>query len=209
MFSAMQASAYVTTSVAEVMVRPSASSTGGSTRSPRAAINSEIGRRFNISSGSLEPRDAFAEQTPWPEQQYQQHQQIDRSGGGRGIADSDHYTFDETDQQCCGNHAPKRSEAPNHHDHEGRRDDLLAHRGMDGIDRRQQHAGEACEPDAECCNRRHIGLQRNAERTDHVWILDTGADHAAEGSLLQKQPQAGDASRCNAKQYHAIKRIDE
>src|SRR6476620_3439007 len=98
MLSAMQASAYVTTSVAEVIVRPSASSTGGSTRSPREAINNGTGRRFNISSGSLEPRDAFAEQAAWPEQQYQQHQQIDRRGGGRGIADSDHYAFDETDQ---------------------------------------------------------------------------------------------------------------
>src|SRR5260370_17409789 len=98
MFKAMQATAKITTSVAEVMVRPSASSTGGKTRSPSAAINSGIGRRFDISSASLEPRDAFAEQAARPEQQYQQHQKIDRRGQGRGIAHADHDAFDKPAQ---------------------------------------------------------------------------------------------------------------
>src|SRR6478672_1112061 len=98
MFRAMQAMAKITTSVAEVMVRPSASSTGGSAISPSAAINSGIGGRFDIASASLEPRDAFAEQATRPEQQHQQHQKVDRSGRGRGIADADHDAFDETDQ---------------------------------------------------------------------------------------------------------------
>src|SRR5712664_36493 len=40
----------MTTSVAEVMVRPSASSTGGSTNRPSAAISSGIGRRFDMSA---------------------------------------------------------------------------------------------------------------------------------------------------------------
>src|SRR2546421_13018630 len=102
MFNAMHAMAYTTTSVAEVMVRPSASSTGGSTISPSAAINSGIGRRFSICRASLEPGDAFAEQAAWPEQQHEQHQQIDRCGGGRGIADADHDAFDEADQERRG-----------------------------------------------------------------------------------------------------------
>ena len=42
----MQASAKMTTSVADVMVSPSASSSGGSTRSATAAISSGMGRRF-------------------------------------------------------------------------------------------------------------------------------------------------------------------
>src|SRR5712671_1904796 len=98
MFKAMQATAKITTSVAEVMVRPSASRTGGNTNSPSAAINSGIGGRFDIASASLEPRDAFAEQAARPEQQHQQHQEINRGGRGRGIADADHDAFDETDQ---------------------------------------------------------------------------------------------------------------
>src|SRR6267378_3433931 len=98
MFNAMQASAKVTTSVAEVMVRPSASSTGGNTRSPSADISSGIGRRFHISSASLEPHDALAEQAARPEQQHQQHQEIDRRGRGRGIADADHDALDEANQ---------------------------------------------------------------------------------------------------------------
>src|SRR4030088_2279449 len=98
MFSAMQASANTTTSVAEVMVRPSASSTGGSTSRANAATSNGIGRRFHITAVSLEPRDAFAEQAARPEQQHQKHQQIDRSGRGRGIADADHDAFDEANQ---------------------------------------------------------------------------------------------------------------
>src|SRR6266852_8623017 len=152
MFKAMQATAKITTSVAEVMVRPSASSTGGNTKSPSAAISNGIGRRFDISSASLEPHDAFAEQAARPEQQYQQHQKIDRRGRGRGIADADHDAFDEPDQQRRSNDAPERSETADHHDDEGGRYDLLAHRRMNRIDRRQQHTGEARKPDAERCH---------------------------------------------------------
>src|SRR6266704_2170636 len=118
------------TSVAEVMVSPSASSTGGSRKSPNAAISSGIGGRFNISGASLEPHDAFAEQAARPEQQHQQHQKIDRRGRGRGIADADHDAFDKADQQRRGNDAPERSETADHHDDESGRDDLLAHRRM-------------------------------------------------------------------------------
>src|SRR6267142_6843541 len=103
MFSAMQASANTTTSVADVMVRPSASSTGGSTSSPNAAISSGMGKRFHITA-SLEPRDALAEQAARPEQQHQKHQQIDRRGRGRGIADADHHAFHEADQQRSRDH---------------------------------------------------------------------------------------------------------
>ena len=80
---------------------------------------------------------------------------------------------------------------------------------MDRIDRRQQHAGEPRKPDAERRHRGHIGLQRNAERADHVGILHAGAHHAAEGCLLQEQPQAGNAGYGDAEQDHAIERIDE
>src|SRR5712675_3463835 len=124
MFKAMQATAKITTSVAEVMVRPSASSAGGKTRSPSAAINSGVGRRFDISSASLEPHDAFAEQAARPEQQHKQHQQIDRRGRGRGIADADHDSFDEANQKGRGTDPPERSEPADHHHDEGRRDDL-------------------------------------------------------------------------------------
>src|SRR5260370_9936927 len=126
----MQATAKIRTSVAEDMVRPSASSTGGKTRSPSAAINSGIGRRFDISSASLEPRDAFAEQAARPEQQHQQHQKIDRRGRGRRIADADHDAFDEPDQQRRSHDAPERSETAAYHAAERGRNDLLAHRRM-------------------------------------------------------------------------------
>src|ERR1700732_4751692 len=107
MLRAMQAVAKITTSVADVMVRPSASSMAGSTSSPNPAISNGRGRRFDIFRASLEPRDAFAEQAARPEQQDKQHQQIDRRGGGRGITDADHDAFDEADQKGGGNHAPK------------------------------------------------------------------------------------------------------
>src|ERR1700680_750789 len=99
----------MTTSVADVMVRPSASSTGGSTISPSAAISSGIGGRFTIAAASLEPHDAFAKQAARAEQQHQQHQKVDRRRGGRGIADADHDAFDQPDQQRRGNDAPERS----------------------------------------------------------------------------------------------------
>src|SRR4030081_1480201 len=118
------------------MVRPSASSTGGSTITPSAVISSGIGRRFTILSASLEPHDALAEQATGPEQQYQQHQEIDCRGRSRGIADADHEAFDEANQQRRGNDAPERSEAANHHDDEGGGDDLLAPRRMGGVGRR-------------------------------------------------------------------------
>src|SRR5207253_1978678 len=101
------------------MVRPSASNTGGSTISPNAASSSGIGGRFSISGASLEPHDALAEQAARPEQQHQQHQEIDRGGGSRGIPDADHDALDEADQQRCGNDAPERSETADHHDNEG------------------------------------------------------------------------------------------
>src|SRR3981189_647557 len=116
------------------MVRPSASSTGGSTISPSAVISSGIGRRFTILSASFEPHDALAEQATGPEQQYQQHQEIDRRGRSRRIADADHEAFDEANQQRRGNDPPERSEAANHHDDEGGCADILAHRATTGID---------------------------------------------------------------------------
>src|ERR1700694_6295785 len=99
MLSAMQAIAKITSSVSDVMVRPSASSTGGNTRSPRAAISKGMGGRFHIGRASLEPGDALAEQAARPEQQDKQHQQIDRGGRGRGIADADPDPFEHTTQQ--------------------------------------------------------------------------------------------------------------
>ena len=44
----MQAIAKITTSDADVMVRPSDSSTGGSTSSARPAITSGMGTRFDM-----------------------------------------------------------------------------------------------------------------------------------------------------------------
>src|SRR5260370_22852561 len=89
MFKAMQATAKITTSVAEVMVRPSASSTGGNSKSPSAAISNGNGGRFGIPSASLQPHDALAEHAPRPEHQPQQQQKIDRRRRRRGIAHSD------------------------------------------------------------------------------------------------------------------------
>ena len=80
---------------------------------------------------------------------------------------------------------------------------------MHRVDRRQQHAGEAREPDAERGHRRHVGLQRNAERADHVRVLHAGAHHAAERRLLQQEPEPGNAGDRDADQHHAIERIDE
>src|SRR6516164_2538316 len=127
MLSAMQAIAKITTSEADVMVSPSASNMEGSTSRAIAAASSGIGRRFHMLAASLEPRDALAEQAARPEQQHEQHQEIDRGGGGGRIADPDHDAFDETDQKRCRHHAPERSEPADHHHDESRRDDLLAH----------------------------------------------------------------------------------
>src|SRR5258708_38582484 len=107
MFKAMQATAKITTSVAEVMVRPSASSTGGNSKSPSAAISNGNGGRFDISSAPLEPHDAFAEQAARPEQQHQQHQKKKRRRRGRGIAEADHDAPDETDHKRRRHDAPK------------------------------------------------------------------------------------------------------
>ena len=58
-----------------------------------------------------------------------------------------------------GDHAPERAEPADHHDDEGGGEDLGAHRRMDAGDRREQHAGEPGEPDAERRDRRHVGLR--------------------------------------------------
>src|SRR3954452_305096 len=112
------------------MVSPSASSSGGNTSNPNAAISSGTGTRFVISGASFETHDALAEQTARPEQQHQKHQEIDRGGGGRRITDADHHALDEADQQRRDYHAPERPKPANHHDDERRRDDFLPHRRM-------------------------------------------------------------------------------
>lgn len=91
-----------------------------------------------------------------------------------------------------GNHAPERAEPADDHDDEGGGDDLLSHRRMDGEDRRQHHAGEPANPYREG-HRRHVRLERDAERTRHVRVLHAGTHHAAERGLLQKQPKPRDA----------------
>ena len=39
-------------------------------------------------------------------------------------------------------------------------------------------------------DRRHVGLERDAERADHVGVLHAGAHDAAEGGALQQEPEA-------------------
>src|SRR5262249_27315379 len=56
---------------------------------------------------SLETGDAFAEQAAWPEQQDEQHQQIDRGGRCRGIAGADHAALADAHQQRGGNDTQK------------------------------------------------------------------------------------------------------
>src|SRR5215470_5490272 len=114
MLSAMQAIAKITTSEADVMVSPSASNTEGSTSRVIAATSNGMGRRFHMLAASLEPRDPFAEQAARPEQQHEQHQEVDSGRRGGGIADADHDAFDKTNQKRRRHHAPERSEPADH-----------------------------------------------------------------------------------------------
>ena len=85
-------------------------------------------------------------------------------------------------------HAPERAEPADHDDDERRGEDLRAHRRMHAGDRREQHAGEAGEADAERRDRRHVGLERDAERADHVGVLHARAHDAAERRAVEQEP---------------------
>src|SRR5262245_35374861 len=206
--SAMQAMAKTTTSVAEVTPRPIEVRANGSTISAIAAmIRSRI---CGIGSNALfESLDAFAEQPARPHEQDDKHQQIDRGLGVLRIAGGGHEAFGETDDHGRHHDAPERTEATDDDDHEGRGDDLRAHRGVDREDRRQHHPGKSGETDAEESDRGHVGLQRDAERADHVRVLHAGANHTSERRLLQQEPQSGDAQRSDCNDQRAIVGINE
>ena len=94
----------------------------------------------------------------------------------------------DADQQRGRDHAPERAEPADHHHHEGGGEDFCAHRRMDGDDRREQHAGKSRKADAERRDRHHVGLERDAERADHLGVLHAGAHHAAERRAVDQEP---------------------
>src|SRR6187549_67748 len=128
MFSAMQAMAKITTSVAVVSVSPTSGSTTGSTaRDASATANGQYFSRDRIRL--LELLDAFAEQAARPEHENQHHQQVHR-GFARGRLEIDCQPAYNADQQRGRDHAPERAEPADDHHHEGRGEDLLSHRRM-------------------------------------------------------------------------------
>ena len=72
-----------------------------------------------------------------------------------------------------------------------------------------QEEGRAHGADAERGDGRHVGLQRDAQRRDHVRVLDAGAHDAAEGGTVEQQPDAGDAGDGDQQQDAAVARVDE
>ena len=56
-------------------------------------------------------------------------------------------------------------------------------------DRREHHTREPREPDADEGDRRHVGLERDAEGADHFRVLHAGPHDAAEGCPLQQEPE--------------------
>ena len=158
---------------------------------------------------SLEPLDALAEQAARAHQQDQQHQEIHGRLGKLWVAEGHHQSLHQADDHGGNDHTPEGAKPADHHHDEGSRNDFIAHRRMDGKDRRQHDAGETGEPNAEEGHRHHIGLERDAERADHVRALHAGAHHAPEGRALQQKPQTTDAGRRHQQHQHAVVRINE
>ncbi len=75
---------------------------------------------------------------------------------------------------------------------------------MNGVNGCQQYAGESSEPDPKRSDGGHIGLERDAERADHVGVLNTGSDDAAERSPVEQQPQPRHAQDGDAEQNGAV-----
>ena len=107
-------------------------------------------------------------------------------------------------------HAPERAEAADHADDEGRRDDLLAHRRMHGIDRRQQHAGEAGQADAEAGDRRSCrAAARCRARRPCRGSARRRARRGRTRSCCSRNQSADDAADRDREQHRAVVRIDE
>ena len=156
----MQAMAKITTSVAERQRQAERRcSTNGSTTSATAAISRGHGRlrhrrltrtagcvrRTGRAGGTAAPAASADRSTP-------------RAAGG--IDDSMVTPAHDADQQRRRRPRPRTSRA--RRSPPRRRPAVrisCAHRRMDGGDRRQQHAGETREPDAERRDRRHVGLR--------------------------------------------------
>ena len=130
-----------------------------------------------------------------------------RLAPGRVEVDGD--ATHDADERGGGDHAPERAEAADHHHDEGGGEDLGAHGRMHAGDRRQQHAGKPGEAEAEGRDRRHVGLQRDAERADHVGVLHAGAHHPPEGGAVDDEPGGGDGRERDGEDAEPIARIDE
>src|SRR3712207_3039697 len=118
----MQAMAKITTSGAEVRVRPAPSNSGGASTRPSATASS--GRRMSrrMVSG-LQPLEAFAQEATRADQEDEEHQEVDRGLLGRRIeldGEPAHHADDDGGQH----HTPEAAEAADHHDDEGSRDHL-------------------------------------------------------------------------------------
>ena len=77
-------------------------------------------------------------------------------------------------------HAPEAAEPADHDDDEGDGDDLRPHRRMNDRDGRKQRATKRRHAHPENDDGRHVGLQTDAQCSDHVRSLDAGANHASE-----------------------------
>src|SRR5262245_47725715 len=206
MLSAMQAIANTTTSVAEVTPSPIEVSANGSITSTAAAMRSW---RACGMAASLEPQDALAEQATRADQQDEQHEEINGRLRELRIAERDHQALHHADDEGSDDDTPERPESADHHHDKGRSYDLVAHRRVDREDRREHHAGQAGKSDAEKRNRRHVWLERDPQRADHVGALDTGAHDASERGPLQQVPEARDAGGRHEQHQDAVIGIDE
>ena len=69
--------------------------------------------------------------------------------------------------------------------------------------------GKAGKADADRGDRHHVGLERDAERADHLGILHAGAHHAAERRAVDQEPGERDGDRRDHQHHQAVLRIDE
>ena len=98
--------------------------------------------------------------------------------------------FDDAEREAGDDGAEQRIEAADHDDGEDDAEDVGAHHGADLVDRRDHHAGEAGERDAEAVGQRDHARHVDAERLRQRRVLRRRAQRRAEPRALDQEPRA-------------------
>ena len=125
--------------------------------------------------------------------------------GSKGAADRVH----EPDQKCRKERAADRADAADHDDHEGEDQDVVAHAGLDGEDRRHHRSRKARQHGAEAEHHHEQPLDVDAERRNHGGVAGACAHQHADARVIDEHVEQGRDDEACRDDGEAIDRVEQ